>query len=122
MRHHSTRAVTVLLALPLVAGAWGAEQDKTVNGVVEGVTEKSAIRAFRGMPFAAPPVGDLRWKPPQPVKDWEGVRRTDRHGLTAPLCGATKAPVGSVGLPQALGFGRRRFIRPDVRPRPVLCS
>jgi hypothetical protein len=109
--------VTVLIAS--AAGAWGAEPVKTATGVVEGVTEKSGIRAFRGISFAAPPVGDQRWMPPQPVKDREGVRRTDRLGLSAPLCDATNAPVGSVGLSLALGFGRRRPIRPEVRPQPV---
>jgi para-nitrobenzyl esterase len=83
MRHHSIRAVTVLLVSASAAGAWGADQVKTANGVVEGVTEAGGIRAFRGIPFAAPPVGDLRWKPPQPVKDWEGVRRADRFGPRA---------------------------------------
>ena len=83
MRQHSIRAVTVLLASALAASAWGAEQVKTANGVVEGVTEKSGIRAFRGIPFAAPPVGDLRWKPPQPVKNWEGVRQADKFGPRA---------------------------------------
>jgi para-nitrobenzyl esterase len=75
--------MTILLASASAAGAWGAEQVKTANGVVEGVAEKSGIRAFRGIPFAAPPVGDRRWKPPQGVKDWEGVRRTDRFGPRA---------------------------------------
>jgi para-nitrobenzyl esterase len=83
MRQHSVRAVTVLLAPALAASVWGAEQVKTSDGVVEGVTEKSGIGTFRGIPFAAPPVGDLRWKPPQPVKNWEGVRRTDRFGPRA---------------------------------------
>jgi para-nitrobenzyl esterase len=54
---------------------------QTDNGIVEGVTSPdSEIRIFRGIPFAAPPVGDLRWKPPQPVADWEGVRRADQFG------------------------------------------
>jgi para-nitrobenzyl esterase len=84
MRHHPIRAVTVLLASALAAAAaWGAEPVQTASGVVEGVREKSGIRAFRGIPFAAPPVGDRRWKPPQPVKDWEGTRRTDRFGPRA---------------------------------------
>ena len=47
------------------------------------MTEKSGIRTFRGIPFAEPPVGDLRWKPPQPVKNWEGVHRADRFGPRA---------------------------------------
>jgi para-nitrobenzyl esterase len=46
---------------------------KTANGLVEGILEKSGIRSFKGIPFAAPPVGDLRWKEPQPVKNWQGV-------------------------------------------------
>ena len=56
---------------------------KIANGELEGVTEKSGIRAFRGIPFAAPPVGDLRWKEPQPVKNWDGVRKAIKFGPRA---------------------------------------
>ena len=57
---------------------------QTANGVVEGTTDQSSgIRTFKGIPFAAPPVGDLRWKPPQPVENWEGVRQADRFGPRA---------------------------------------
>ncbi len=45
---------------------------KTVNGKVEGY-KSGDISIFKGIPFAAPPVGELRWKAPQPVKDWSGV-------------------------------------------------
>ncbi len=48
---------------------------KTANGLVDGTVEKSGVRSFKGIPFAAPPVGDLRWKEPQPAKDWQGVRQ-----------------------------------------------
>ena len=58
-------------------------QAKTVNGLVEGVTETSGIRAFKGVPFAAPPVGELRWKEPQPVKKWTSVRKTTQFGPRA---------------------------------------
>jgi para-nitrobenzyl esterase len=54
-------------------------QVKTVNGIVEG-TNESGIRIFKGIPFAAPPVGDLRWKEPRPVKNWQGVRKADKFG------------------------------------------
>ena len=52
---------------------------KTANGMLEGV-KHSGIEVFKGVPFAAPPVGELRWKTPQPVKDWKGVRKADRFG------------------------------------------
>jgi len=60
-----------------------ANQARTANGVVEGTLEKSGIRAFKGLPFAAPPVGDLRWQEPQPVKDWQGVRQAKQFGPRA---------------------------------------
>jgi para-nitrobenzyl esterase len=56
---------------------------KTVNGTVEGTLEVSGVRAFKGIPFAPPPVGDLRWKPPQPPRSWEGVRKADKFGPRA---------------------------------------
>jgi para-nitrobenzyl esterase len=55
---------------------------KIASGTLEGVNE-SGIKTFKGVPFAAPPVGDLRWKEPQPVKDWTGVRKADKFGPRA---------------------------------------
>lgn len=52
------------------------------GGAVEGTAE-GEITVFRGIPFAAPPVGELRWKAPQPVIPWEGVLKADRF---APQC------------------------------------
>jgi para-nitrobenzyl esterase len=67
-------AVLLISALPVL----GADKVKTADGVVEGTTEASGIHVFRGIPFAAPPVGELRWKAPQPVKDWTDVRPATR--------------------------------------------
>ena len=53
---------------------------KTQDGLVSGVTLSSGVRAFKGIPFAAPPVGDLRWREPQPVTPWKGVRKADTFG------------------------------------------
>lgn len=50
------------------------------NGTLEGVTESSGVRSFKGIPFAQPPVGDLRWKEPQPVQNWTGIRKANRFG------------------------------------------
>lgn len=73
-----------LFFILMIAGfsAMGQAQPrvKTANGTLEGVTEASGIRAFKGIPFAAPPVGNLRWKEPQPVKNWTGVRKADKFG------------------------------------------
>lgn len=50
---------------------------KTESGIVEGVPAgNQAVSVFKGIPFAAPPVGKLRWKAPQPAEPWEGVRKT----------------------------------------------
>lgn len=54
----------------------------TVNGMIEGLNN-SGVKVFKGIPFAAPPVGELRWKEPQPVKNWEGVRKADKFGPRA---------------------------------------
>lgn len=50
---------------------------KVTGGVVEGVV-KDGVASFKGIPFAAPPTGALRWRAPQPVKPWPGVRKADR--------------------------------------------
>ena len=49
---------------------------KVKNGSLQGMTGKDPrITVFRGVPYAKPPVGELRWKAPQPAEDWEGVRK-----------------------------------------------
>ena len=49
---------------------------KVKNGLLQGMTGKDPrITIFRGVPYAKPPVGELRWKAPQPAEDWEGVRK-----------------------------------------------
>ncbi|UII19137.1 carboxylesterase/lipase family protein [Fulvivirga ligni] len=58
-------------------------QVKIANGKIEGFHDANMkLDRFFGIPFAQPPVGDLRWKEPQPVKDWKGVLETKKFGPT----------------------------------------
>jgi len=57
---------------------------KTENGWVKGIPAADPrITAFKGIPYAAPPVGDLRWRAPQPAKDWDGVLECYQFGPMA---------------------------------------
>ncbi len=69
-------------ASPMMAQS-PAPRVKTTNGLLEGVAEASGIHSFKGVPFAAPPVGNLRWKEPQPAQNWTGVRKADKFGPRA---------------------------------------
>jgi para-nitrobenzyl esterase len=87
------------LTVALIAAALGAHsaagqqvsyvQQRTANGILEGVVSADGkVRTFKGVPYAAPPVGPLRWKAPQPAAAWTGVRKAADY---APRC--MQAPV-----------------------------
>lgn len=85
-----SRLMSVAFVLILPCGAFAADRVTTANGIVETTKPaKDGVRSFKGIPFAAPPVGDLRWRPPQPVKNWEGARKADEFG---PRCMQHLAP------------------------------
>jgi para-nitrobenzyl esterase len=65
----------------VVAGDAQAQSTaRTTNGTVRGEVLSTGITLFKGIPFAAPPTGDRRWKPPQPAANWQGVRAATRFG------------------------------------------
>ena len=75
------RKITVLIALfaMFYAGSGIAQQPSPVKvdgGLVQGTSE-DGLTVYRGIPFAAPPVGDLRWRAPQPPAKWEGVKQAN---------------------------------------------
>src|SRR5688572_28712076 len=71
------------------------EQVKIDSGTVAGtLSGQPTVRVFKGIPFAAPPLGENRWKAPQPVAKWDGVRKADAFG--AP-CAAGAPPAGRGG-------------------------
>ena len=86
----NTRPVLVVLAaLALsLSTACGATSDSppkpvrvtTVNGVLEGSVDPEGVRSFKGIPYALPPVGEFRWREPQPAANWGGVRQATLFG------------------------------------------
>jgi para-nitrobenzyl esterase len=83
-RPSSLSLAAPLLALALLTTAANAANSlriKTDKGVVEGaLTNGDQVRAFKGIPFAAPPIGNLRWQPPQPAAKWKGIRPAKDFG------------------------------------------
>jgi para-nitrobenzyl esterase len=63
------------------------------SGSIQGVAQDDGVTAFKNIPFAASPVGDLRWKAPQPVAAWEGVRDCTQFG---PMCPQPDYPKESI--------------------------
>src|ERR1700721_2957511 len=78
------RFAGMVIAAVQVAGASVAvgEEAWTESGAISGVRE-GGLSVYRGVPFAAPPTGDLRWRPPVTVTPWTGTRETDAF---APAC------------------------------------
>jgi len=70
----------VLLALGLIQ-ALSAATVQLDSGMISRTSSKDAgVEVYKGIPYAAPPVGDLRWREPQPVAHWDGVRKADQFG------------------------------------------
>jgi para-nitrobenzyl esterase len=77
---------------------------KTQAGIISGKTsDDHAVKVFMGVPFAAPPVGDLRWKAPQPVVSWTGVR-----ACITPPASAMQAP------PKPFMCWSKEFMAPEA--------
>ena len=69
---------------PAYAAPMHATPVRTASGLIAGTQSAVAgVTAFKGIPFAAPPIGDLRWRPAQPHAEWSGVRAGDKFG---PVC------------------------------------
>src|ERR1035441_10939638 len=85
------RAVLLVCCLSFSAVLFGSVRIET--GAVEGVPASDpAVTVYRGIPFAAPPAGDLRWRRPEVAAAWQGVRKADRFSAAC-----IQDPVRSLG-------------------------
>lgn len=75
--------MTMIATIMTTDSVIAQERVTVANGILEGKLEGSGARSFKGIPFAQPPVRELRWKPPQPPTNWEGVRKADKFGPRA---------------------------------------
>ncbi|HTY93104.1 MAG TPA: carboxylesterase family protein [Steroidobacteraceae bacterium] len=96
MRHNlGVRLLAGLAALLAGPAAFAQISTATVTGGAVQGTVSDGIAAFKGIPFAAPPVGPLRWQAPHPVHAWQGVLETDAYG---PSCMQSPAMLALMGV------------------------
>jgi para-nitrobenzyl esterase len=116
-------ALAVLACVTATAPAAHAagEQVKTKSGVVAGAVQDGVL-AFKGIPFAEPPVGSLRWRAPQPAKAWAGVRQATEYGhdcAQLPFPGDA-APLGTPPAEDCLVLNVWRPAAASSTPLPVM--
>ncbi|MDQ1012486.1 para-nitrobenzyl esterase [Streptomyces sp. V4I23] len=109
LRHALARATAavaaLLLSLTVPAPAARADSGpgslavRTDRGWVRGAADRDGGRVFQGIPFAAPPTGELRWRPPQPAARWSGVRDATEPADPCPQLPLTLLPDGGPVLP-----------------------
>jgi para-nitrobenzyl esterase len=80
---HLILSLALLLSAPFIQAQ--TTPVKVKEGVVQGTSE-GGLTIYKGIPFATPPVGELRWRAPQPAAKWEGVRQADKFA-PAPMQG-----------------------------------
>ncbi len=124
-RHRNLFGALCLIAAILISSA-SAQEAKPVqasavvsvdSGQLQGV-EADGVISFKGIPFAAPPVGELRWRPPQPMPRWTGVRQAAEFGRSC-MQGRGGPPPGAgarAGAPAAAAPGTTPAPTPAPAP------
>jgi para-nitrobenzyl esterase len=96
MQTHKLTSYVLVICLLLIGSSFlaGCTQKEPASGIVKtdagyvsGINQ-NGLRVFHGIPFAAPPTGDLRWRPPAPVQPWDGVKETKQYSATCPQPGS----------------------------------
>ena len=126
---HTISAALALNLWVLVAAAGAAPGSNfrsqldvvTASGAVRGAVEGTVV-SWKGIPFVAPPVGALRWRPPQPMAHWEGVRDAVQYGhdcMQKPF-GGDAAPLGTMPSEDCLVLNIWRPAARSAKPLPVM--
>lgn len=95
-KHYLFAGLALLLAAP---AAFAQISSATVTGGEVAGTVVDGVAAFKGIPFAAPPIGELRWKAPQPPQAWQGVHKAAAYG---PSCMQSAAMIALMGAGPAV--------------------
>ena len=121
-----TLALWVVLSLAPELELWAAQPAAAPIVTVESGQLQGRVRdtvlSFKGIPFAAPPVGDLRWRPPQPAAQWHGVRNAGQYGadcMQLPFP-SDAAPLGTPPAEDCLYLNVWRPAAPSAGPLPVM--
>jgi para-nitrobenzyl esterase len=132
VRKHWARLVQAILVIVAAVAAFAAVVPTSASaslstspiaftdkGFIRG-TSSDDVHAFRGIPYAAPPVGDLRWRPPQPAAAWSGVRDATQFGAH---CAQNAGPFGQASQSEDclfLNVFAPRLAIPGVPVAPVM--
>jgi para-nitrobenzyl esterase len=113
-------AAASLVAAITNASAMIPEQVKIETGLIAGTlsTGQPTVRVFKGIPFAAPPIGENRWRAPLPVAKWDGVRKADSFGAPC-IAGAPAPPRGGGGRGAAGAAGQAAQAAPPAQASPA---
>jgi para-nitrobenzyl esterase len=112
-------AVGAMFATQAIVSALIPEQVRVETGLLAGAPAATPnVRIFKGIPYAAPPLGENRWKAPQPAAKWDGVRKADAFGNRC-LAGGGGGGRGRGAAPAAPGRGNAPAAPPAAPAAPA---
>ena len=121
------KTIVACLSLAIASTARGAPQSAPPqvaidSGQIEGTILTSGVQAYLGIPYAAPPVRDLRWRDPQPAIAWRGIYHADRFGpqCLQPLRNALANQYSGAETESEDCLFLNVWTRPDLRNAPVI--